>query len=114
MNEENVTTQNEVDNTMCCAMEPLPASKMAMELRLMMDRVDGEDKCTLCKAAEELEKTTLNQSNSWDSMWFYCIMLLIFSGFGDKQTIDPDALSAYMDVIKKKSQESDCKLQNEN
>lgn len=112
MNEEKVTTQNEIDD--CgCLVNISSASQAAMKLRLMMDKVEGEDKCTLCKAAEELEKMTLNQSNGWDSMWFYLIMMLIFSGFGEKQTIDPDALSAYMDVIKKKAQESDCKLQYE-
>lgn len=113
MDEEKVTTHNEVDNTMCYAVPPSPASKMAAELRLMMDKAEGEDKCTLCKAAEELEKMSLNQTSNWGSSWSFLLMMLIFSGFGGAQAFDMDALMAYSEVIKKKAQESDCKLQNE-
>lgn len=89
------------------------ASQAAMQLRLMMDKVDGEDKCTLCKAAEELEKMSTNQSTGWSFPWLSLIMLLMCDGFGAGKGIDMEALNAYMDVIKKKAQESDCKLQNE-
>lgn len=111
-NEEKVTTQNEVED--CGSLATISsASQAAMQLRLMMDKVEGEDKCTLCKAAEELEKMALNQSNSWSSSWMLVLMLLMFDGFGNNKAYDLEALDAYMDVIKKKSQESDCKLQNE-
>lgn len=110
MNEEKVTTQSEIDNSI--GFMP-PASKAAMNLRLMMDKVEGEDKCTLCKAAEELEKLTLDQSNKWSSMWLPMIMMLIFGGFGGDQTLDPEVLTAYIDVIKEKAQSQDSKLQNE-
>lgn len=89
-----------------------PASQAAMQLRLMMDKVEGEDKCTLCKAAEELEKLPTNQSTGWSFLWLSLIMLLMCDGFGGKG-VDIEALNAYMDVIKKKTQEPDCKLQNE-
>lgn len=112
VDEERVTTQSKAEDCGCLA-EISSTSQAAMKLRLMMDKVEGEDRCTLCKAAEELEKMTLNQSNGWNSTWFYLVMMLIFSGFGEGKTLDSDALAAYMDVIKKKSQESDCKLQNE-
>lgn len=84
----------------------------AMQLRLMMDKVEGEDKCTLCKAAEELEKLSTNQSTGWSFSWLSLIMFLMCDGFGGKG-VDMEALNAYMDVIKKKTQDPDCKLQNE-
>lgn len=104
-----------VDNSICCAAPPSAASQAAMKLRLMMDKVEGEDKCTLCKAAEELEKLSLNQSSGWfGSSWMLVIMLLMLSSgpVGDN-AFDVDALKAYTDVIQKKAMESDCKLQNE-
>lgn len=105
MDEKNVITKNEIDAN--------PASQAAVQLRLMMDKVEGEDKCTLCKAIEELEKASHNQSSNWNFPWFIMIMFLMYDGFGCDKGIDMEGLNAYMDVIKKKAEGSDLKLQNE-
>lgn len=37
----------------------------ALQLRLMMKNAEGEDKCTLCKAAEALENSTPKANQNW-------------------------------------------------
>ena len=112
MNKDEIPTQGELDDTMCYGVPISAASQMAMELRLMMERTEGKDKCTLCKAAEELEKSSLSKaSDLGSSCWPLLAMLML--GFGGYQAFDVDALKAYMDVIKEKAQSLDSKLQNE-
>lgn len=113
MDEMKAINQNETDTNMCCALPLSYASQAAAQLRLMMDKVEGEDKCTLCKAAEELEKASNNQLSSWNFPWLAMIMLLMCDGFSGGKNIDIEALNAYMDVIKKKFEDPDSKLQNE-
>lgn len=51
----------------------------AMNLRMLMMKAEGEEKCVLCQAANLLEK----RSGIWDSnIWFILIFMLCF-GFGN-------------------------------
>lgn len=58
---------------------PSPAERAAMNLRALMLSKDGDEKCILCKAADELEKTAIKPTTGGlDLMWPFLTMMLFF------------------------------------
>ena len=114
MNEDKTTAQSVLNDEILCGMPASPASQIAMQLRLMMGKAEGEDKCTLCKAVEALEKPSINQQNNWNSSWMLLLIMLACDGFDiGSNMLDADAMAAYSEVLKKKATQVDCKLQHE-
>lgn len=61
-------------------------SELLTQLRDIKDKSDGETKCTICKAIQELEKpkTELHNENSFDYAWFIMLLMFMFgSNFGN-------------------------------
>lgn len=76
--------------------EPTETEKIAMELRKMIDRTDGKDKCTLCKAAELLEK---KNTSGWD-MWPLLLLIPLLSG-GLANDAFENAMRTYIETVDK-------------
>lgn len=106
--DENKTTQNndcavaDFNNGLCIGLKASPKETLAMQLRLMMKEAEGDDKCTLCKAAEELSKPENQGFNSYFSL----LMLMLLSPWGG-DVMDTDGMKAYMDAVEKKNKKSD-------
>lgn len=60
---------------------PTEKEILIMKLRSIMNNSSGDNKCTICKAVNELEKT---DSTGWDGIWMLILLFLIFGGFGNK------------------------------
>lgn len=86
---------------------PSTAERAAMNLRALMLSKDGDEKCILCKAADELEKTAIKPTTGGlDWMWPFLIMML-FSGWGDTPNISPEVMKDIMDAIGKDGKRED-------
>lgn len=72
---------------------------LIMQLRLMMRNAKPDDKCTLCKAIETLEKES---TQNFSSMWMALIMMLLIPGFADDKTI-----RTVVDILKKQNEEKE-------
>lgn len=68
----------------------------------MMTKVEGEDKCTLCKAAEALEKS----SNNW-STWPFLMMLMLMFGMDANNHQTTSMMQAYFEALKKCNENSE-------
>lgn len=80
---------------------PSPAEQSAMNLRALMLSKDGDEKCILCKAADELEKTAINP-NTGSLNWSLPFLTMMFaSGFGDTPNISPEVMKDIMDAMGK-------------
>lgn len=75
-----------------------PKETLVMQLQLMMKDAKDEERCILCKAAEELNKP----ENSGIGWAFPFLFLMLTGWSGDGLDIDPDGMKAYMDAIDKK------------
>lgn len=93
------------DEELSCGMAQTPTAYIVAQLRLMMDKAEGEDKCTLCRAAEALEKSNGSWSSSFS--WIALLMLLFGSGFGSTQ--NDSMMQAYLEALKKCNENSDDK-----
>lgn len=72
---------------------------LAMRLRLLMNKLDGEDKCLLCKATEALEKEKPSNNFSWWIVIFLTIFL--FSGNSESNFFNDDTfLKALTETLK--------------
>lgn len=79
---------------------PSPREQAAFNLRALMLSKDGDEKCALCKAAEELEKNAPKKDAGFE--WFFpFILLLAFGGWENISSITPEALKAISDVLEK-------------
>lgn len=86
---------------------PSPAERSAMNLRALMLSKDGDEKCILCKAADELDKTEIKPTtDGLDLMWPFLIMMLFF-GCGDTPNISPEVMKDIMDAIVKDEKRED-------
>lgn len=69
----------------------------AIELRKMMARTDGKDKCTLCKAARLLEGK--ENSSGWD-MWPFLLLIPLLSGGLANDAVE-SAMRTYIETVDK-------------
>lgn len=80
---------------------PSTAEQSAMNLRALMLSKNGDEKCILCKAADELDKTAIKPNTlGLDWMWIFLIIML-FSGWCDTPNISPEIMKDIMDAIGK-------------
>lgn len=82
---------------------------LAMTLRLMMDKANGEDKCNLCKAAEALEKERPSNNFSWWLIILFAIFM--FNGASPSFCDDSTFLTAFTEAMSKMNKTSE--VQNE-
>lgn len=95
----------EADNGMCIGRIPTEAETAALKIRLMMKNAEGEDKCTLCKAAEALEKRPVSSGLDW--AWPVLMMLMIMPfGSGGSASAEP-FMRAYLDTLDKERKEKE-------
>lgn len=90
---------------------PTEAEMSAANLRWLMLRTKGADKCVLCKAAQELEKK--DKSNGWNV--FPLVFLALFGlgdGFGGQGM--EDAMRAYLAAVDKAKESEQGGEQNDN
>lgn len=71
---------------------------IAVSLRLLMDHVSERDRCTLCKAAELIEKP--KTSSDWHMLMLF--VLLLFGGFDS----DSEFLKSFANVLDKMHQQA--------
>lgn len=62
---------------------PTEKEILMMKLRSIMNNSSGDDKCTICNAVKELEKT---DSTGWDNGLMFILMFLFFFGFGNNSS----------------------------
>lgn len=74
------------------------------KLREMMNHVSDSDRCTLCKAAEMLEKPN-SSSNDW-YIWIVIIFMLV-GGWGGDSKVSLDFLKSYVDMLEKSRNPAD-------
>lgn len=86
----------ELDSSLANGMAQAPTAYIVTHLRLMMEKAEGEDKCTLCKAAEALEKSNSNWS-TWPSLMM--LMLMFGTDFNNSQITG--MMQAYLETLKK-------------
>lgn len=89
-------------------MPPLPTEKemAAANLRVLMSKLEGDDKCVACHAAKLLEQ---KDSSSFDgSIWIVLIFLLCF-GFGgsNSQIFSGDFMDIYLKYLQDKENSID-------
>lgn len=96
---ENTTTKSDAASlpmgSYCSALTP--RQMLAAQLRDLGYHVSDTDRCTLCKAAEELDKPEKPAISP-----FWALLPLMFGGVD----IDPDGMKAYMDAVQKKKKEN--------
>ena len=96
MEENSIGIPNDI-----CGVPASARETLAVQLRQLMNEVDGEDKCTLCKAAKELSKSEWSSGSGTD--WFFPILLImLFGGFGSNQSIDPELVKKCLEVMSTK------------
>lgn len=107
---ENQSSQPEINGKdFCCCKALSEAEKAAKELRgLMKDKV-GDEKCALCKAAQELEKVASNPSSGFDFSLFFLVMMLLFpfTGSSDTPSFMQDSMKVYLDMLEKERKEKE-------
>ena len=72
---------------------------IALDLHLLMDHVSESDRCTLCKAAELIEKQ--NTSSNWNSSFWIILIFMLTLGNGSIDISLDDITKAYLETIKK-------------
>lgn len=105
-----MNTENKVNDT---AEIPEFNSKMpseslmvAMNLRGLIDKLEGEDRCVVCQAIKQLEKS--HNDSSW-CMWLFPIIFLLLGNF-DMSAINLELLAkSYLKTIGKFPEESEKK-----
>lgn len=77
---------------------------VAAQLRFMKDTpyLSSNDRCTICKAAELLEK---KPKQSTDSYWWIAMLFILFGGFGSDSQHMNDFMEAYKAVLDKRNKE---------
>ena len=76
-----------------------------MELRLLMAWKEGEEKCTLCRAANCLDKGMYqNAGNGIDGLWIFLI-LWATSDFGKNAGFTEAFCRNYLDAVDKRKKE---------
>lgn len=80
---------------------PSPTEQAAMNLRALMLSKDGDEKCILCKAAEELEKTAINPTKGSIDWAFPFLIRMLFFALGNTQNISSEVMKDIMDVMEK-------------
>lgn len=75
------------------------------ELTMLKDKLEGEDKCAVCRAIKELEN--LNNSSWNNSIWLILIFVLMFSGYGGQNINMESLMKAYNDIIQKSQNEEE-------
>lgn len=86
---------------------PLTEKEMAAaNLRVLMSKLEGDDRCVACHAAKLLEQ---KDSSSFDgSMWVVLIFLLCFGFDGsDSQIFSSDFLDVYLKYLQDKENSAD-------
>lgn len=84
-----------------------PAEQAAMNLRALMLSKNGDEKCILCKAAEELEKSAIKPTTGGlDWAWHFLIMML-FSVCGDTPNISPEVMKEILGAMGKEQKSED-------
>lgn len=86
---------------------PSPAERSAMNLRALMLSKDGDEKCILCKAADELEKTAIKPNTGSLNWALLFLTMMLASGFGDTPNISPEVMKDIMDAIGKDEKRED-------
>lgn len=87
-------------------------SAASFKLRRMMENAVGEDKCTLCKAAEALEKADEKEKSSWSNGFTMFMLGMIPMLFGGTETHDPKALKNLFDALSKAMDSEESKEEN--
>lgn len=83
---------------------PSESLMAAMNLRELINKLEGEDRCVVCQAIKELEKKDTN--SSW-SAWLFPIIFLLFGNF-DMSAINLELLAkSYLKTIGKFPEESE-------
>lgn len=72
---------------------------IAIELRFLMGHVSDTDRCTLCKAAELLEKQTQGSDNWY--MWIVIIFMLV-GGWGTNFKVSDEFFKSFMETLRNK------------
>lgn len=75
------------------------------ELMCMMEHVNGQDRCTLCRAIDEIQrKDRPNNRDSW--IWLLITMLILFmpSPGQANSMFDQDFMDSFLETLKKKSE----------
>lgn len=87
---------------------PSTTEQAAMNLRALMLSKDGDEKCILCKAADELEKTAINPTKGCIDWAFPFLIMMLFSGWGNSPKISPEVMKNIIDDMEKeqKSEEN--------
>lgn len=95
-NNKNETAYGEMPNFKV----PSPREQAALNLRALMLSKEGDEKCILCKAAEELEKSLVEKCPGLD--WtFPFLLMLAFSGWIDTSFISPETMKECLDDLEK-------------
>lgn len=114
MNNENTVSSENMNNTACINFDApafgTPKSERetaAFKLRQMMEQAERDKKCTLCKAAEMLEKQPV--SSGFD--WAFPLFVLLFSGFGGNTSSDflETFARSYAEILNKENEEKEKK-----
>lgn len=80
-------------------------SSLHFKLYELMQRLDGADKCTVCEAMRELDKSA---DGGWNGSFWILLIFLIFSGFGNNSNFfDLEAFSKVLNESIAKAKESD-------
>lgn len=80
---------------------PSPAEISSMNLRALMLSKDGDEKCILCKAADELEKTAIKPNTGSLNWALPFLTMMLASGFGDTPNVSPEVMKDILDSMKK-------------
>lgn len=80
---------------------PSPAEQSAMNLRALMLSKDGDEKCILCKSADELEKTAIKPTTGSLNFAWILLIIMLFSGWCDTPNISPEVMKDIMDAMEK-------------
>lgn len=100
-------------NTSCKITEPLSKTETTIgNLRVLMSRAEGQDKCILCEAARLLEEKYRQNNSSWFSPMF---MLLMTCMLDNNSMVDFDKIArAYAKSCDKVKEEEKEKKQSKN
>lgn len=77
-----------------------------VRLQLLMNKLSGDDRCTVCEAIRTLEKS---QNKGTNGNYWIVLLFLIFFGFNDnsKSFFDEEFLKIMQEVLEKRNSENE-------
>lgn len=86
----------------------LPTDKemAAMNLRMLMTRTEGQDKCTICNAVRQLEKNEHPQNSAWPFIPLFMMLFACGNNGSNSMFNDEAFLKAFSEALEKTNKEN--------